>query len=113
MWSAAEMWKRVTTGRYTRELEKELGRVRAENSRIRDENRALLNSVLGVAGLPPISVGAADLAAGLQTAAAPAQPRAKTTARNLRSAAPMRRRSWHQVHRILEIQAARKKSEDA
>ena len=62
------IWQRITTTRYTRALEAEIARQHAENSRQRDEanslraelarlraeNRALLNSILGIAGIPPI-----------------------------------------------------------
>jgi hypothetical protein len=44
-----ELWQRLTTSRYTRTLEREVARLRAEN-------RALLNSILGIAGIPPIPV---------------------------------------------------------
>jgi hypothetical protein len=37
-----------------RELGAELSCERIENSRLRAENRALLNSILGIAGMPPI-----------------------------------------------------------
>jgi hypothetical protein len=38
----------------------ELLRERAENSRLRAENRALLNSILGIAGIPPVLVAAPE-----------------------------------------------------
>jgi len=51
MWTSfRELWNRVTEamkGRYARGLEDEVARLRAEN-------RALLNSLLGTAGIPPI-----------------------------------------------------------
>ena len=53
----------------------EVTRERAEISRLRLENRALLNSVLGTAGVPPIETPPAH----------PAQ------------IAPVRRRSWPQI----------------
>src|SRR5690242_15917884 len=65
-----EIWRRISTTRYTRALESEVARQRAENdqqratiasqqneiARLRAENRALLNSILGIAGVPPILV---------------------------------------------------------
>jgi hypothetical protein len=130
-----EMWRRLVATRYTGALEREV-------ARLRQENRALLNSILGIAGVPPIVVAADDpaarvaVSASLMTAtplgsAAPESERnaGKTaTIENASAlsanqiakrataehgmkpvAAPMRRRSWHQIYRILEIDAARKK----
>jgi len=150
-------------------LRAEIVRVRAEYARVREENRALLNSILGIAGIPPIPVALQDAHAseapnansagpprsdpsaqsGLE-APAPisaadkdhprvptavsgpvspftgenaneqkdlaAQPRvqtrrAATRPKNLSQvAAPMRRRSWQQINRTLEFEAARKKT---
>ncbi|MGH9715275.1 MAG: hypothetical protein ACRD4R_00875 [Candidatus Acidiferrales bacterium] len=147
----------------------EADRLRAEYARVRVENRALLNSILGIAGIPPISVasqnaGATEMAAmnsqgvpahtralGLQEevprstpstqpgpeapAMGPVSPfigtanedtqtqtessnrpraRANATAKHGKTlskvTAPMRRRSWQQINRTLEFEAARKKS---
>lgn len=90
---ADKIWRRVTSTRYSRALEVELLRERAEAVRLREEverarrqaaqlrgelaretgevarhvaeihrlraeNRALLNSILGIAGVPPINVSA-------------------------------------------------------
>lgn len=139
--------------RYKRELESELARLHAEASRasaeiarLRDENRALLNSILGIAGIPPVSVSSPEVprshpspqsgpeAPATNTPAdttrpqgnsgnsGPASPSfrftgAKASANNLGAArvnnlsqiAPVRRRSWPQINRALEIEAARKK----
>ena len=77
-----EIWRRITTSRRTREreaaanrenaeresalregiarrthaLEAQIAQAHAENCRLRAENRALLNSVLGIAGIPPVIV---------------------------------------------------------
>jgi len=75
--------------RYVRMLEAEIERGRAEVERLRAENRALLNSVLGTAGVPPIETPPAH----------PAQ------------IAPIRRRSWPQIARAREIEAAREAAE--
>jgi hypothetical protein len=129
------IWGRLVATNYTRALERDVARLRAEN-------RALLNSILGIAGVPPIVVAADDPAApaavelGLaksdqaQGAATPTASSSEKSARfenasalNLKQvgqrastqrslkgvAAPMRRRSWHQIHRMLEIDATRKK----
>jgi hypothetical protein len=71
MTSLRTLWQRITTSRYTRALEafarlecalrEELARERAENHRLRAENRALLNSILGIAGVPPLPVVVAPL----------------------------------------------------
>jgi len=54
-----EMWERITLPQHTRALEAsahmELD-LRAEIVRLRAENRALLNSILGIAGVPPLPV---------------------------------------------------------
>ena len=63
-----EMWRRIILARETRRPEtarcqlhaeialqrNEIARQSAEIERLREENRALLNSILGVAGIPPI-----------------------------------------------------------
>ena len=49
--SLRTIWLRITASRYTRALED-------ENARLRAENRALLNSILGIAGIPPLRVDA-------------------------------------------------------
>lgn len=116
--------------RYSRALDAELERARAENARLQQENRALLNSILGIAGIPPIPVDAATpISAELPRSVpspqpgpqAPAQgpvspfsatevPGITAASRDLaRIAAPLRRRSWHQINRALEFEAARKK----
>ena len=130
-----EVWGRLIRANYTSALERDVARLRAEN-------RALLNSILGIAGVPPIVVAADDPAAsavvgfgaektssdslpghavenGGRTAArvenasvasASAIGQREPIGRGMKSVAtPMRRRSWHQVYRMLEIDAARKK----
>jgi hypothetical protein len=72
-------------GRYVRMLEQQVARERAEIERLCAENRALLNSLLGTAGVPPIE-------------APPAHPA---------QIAPVRRRSWSQIAAAREIEAAR------
>ena len=106
---------RVRT-RYTRALEDELARLRAEN-------HALVNSILGVAGIPPMRMVAAnpgkasrqpdtkrpagrELHAGAaRRKTGPAQA-ADTVAREEHVAA-LRRRSWQQIERLREIEDAR------
>jgi hypothetical protein len=130
-----ELWGRLFRANYTSALERDVARLRAEN-------RALLNSILGIAGVPPIVVTADDpgvlatvnsgvkkaapgLRAGIETesgagrsatvknasaANASAMRKSISNERGLKSVAtPMRRRSWHQIYRMLEIDAARKK----
>lgn len=93
-----ELWKWVTTSRYVRALEGEVERLRAEN-------RALMNSILGIAGIPPV------IAAGNSAAPAASDSKAASNgkAANTAGAAPVRKRSWQQVNRALEIEAAKKK----
>jgi hypothetical protein len=123
-----EMWGRLVGTKYTRALESDVARLRVEN-------RALLNSILGIAGVPPIVVVGDDRAVTAEPAAnrgpvhrtergAPnAVPAVRSSALSTKQvgqrataergmktvATPMRRRSWHQIHRMLEIDAARKK----
>ena len=117
---AREIWRRVTATRYTRGLE-------AEVARLRTENRALLNSILGIAGVPPIRVDVAPVAEMNTDAAVAASAHEQsqrdpsslcslgmTTKSETREgrgqpASPMRRRSWQQIHRALEFESARKK----
>jgi hypothetical protein len=142
--SLHEMWRRLTTSRYTRALEAgverrdvELVRERAEIRRLRAENRALLNSILGIAGIPPVIAGEEEWTAAAQEpflvpppntekdlGKAPAAPFAHAPATNqgivreaggkLRApgahlAAPLRKRSWQQINRALEFASAQKK----
>lgn len=113
-----EWWRRVMSSKYTRQLE-------ADVARLRGENRALLNSILGIAGVPPVMVVGDELpatgVAGLDAkAAAAAGTNAKVPGRAAQrsltggdtnaSAGPvMRRRSWQQIYRMLEMDSARKK----
>jgi hypothetical protein len=139
------IWRRLTATRYTRALEADVARLRAEN-------RALLNSILGIAGVPPItvlpnsvSIGAPDAervadaspiehrhrrtrqafaavgSTGTSTAqsarssetAATTVPPSNGNAQGANLVMPMRRRSWHQIYRMLEIDSARKKPQEA
>ncbi len=122
-----EIWQRITATRYTRALEVDVARLRAEN-------RALLNSILGIAGVPPITVLPDSVSIGSQDAgslhfesgrgsvtadATQAKlPSAKMNATNGKTQGanmitPMRKRSWHQIYRMLEIDSARKKPQEA
>jgi hypothetical protein len=70
----------ILRGRYVRLLEEEVSRLRAEN-------RALVNSLLGTAGFPPVDF-----------------PEAKPQAQ---SGPRLRRRSWHQIQAWREAEAGR------
>jgi hypothetical protein len=118
-----EWTRRITGSQYTRALEADVARLRAEN-------RALLNSILGIAGVPPVVVADNDVSptAGLKPAAsklvasasgtrATGPARSGVRRNGLVTAAepkvaPMRRRSWQQIYRMLEINSARKKETD-
>ena len=143
---------RVFRSRYVRELEREVERLRAEN-------RAMMNSLLGTAGIPPlqipetrpearrhgsevrwrrpgISVGArravpAGAANGGVRKGSPGRPEARSVGNEdaqaslgsvwdeaepapRGSAIPaVRRRSWQQIGRILEIEEARRERDHA
>lgn len=126
-----EIWRRITTTRYARVLEADVARQGAEIERLRAENRALLNSILGIAGIPPIAVTVPDPviektsghackraidqpanAAPSAAEASGAKARAMGVAARLKPcpdvAVPLRRRSWHQISRMFEFESARK-----
>jgi hypothetical protein len=116
-----DMWQQLMGARYTRELEAEVARLRAEN-------RALLNSILGIAGVPPITVTTwtegeggrtteqtedRALRSGLDGSGVERlrglRARGSKTHRGPASTSvPVRRRSWHQINQALEIESARK-----
>jgi hypothetical protein len=68
-------------GRYVRLLEEDVARLRAEN-------RALVNSLLGTAGFPPVSLE-------------------DDTRRSAAAMSPVRRRTWTQIARERELAAAK------
>ena len=74
-----ELLKRAFTTRY-------VGMLEGEVARLRMENRALMNSLLGTAGFPPVEFAEAVKPVEL--------PR-------------MRRRSWQQMQRIRESEATK------
>ncbi|HLV96899.1 MAG TPA: hypothetical protein VKS44_17025 [Candidatus Acidoferrales bacterium] len=117
-----DCWRRWTTTRYTRSLEVEVERLRAEN-------RALLNSILGIAGVPPITVAmpesreqrkaeAVETRSGLDgTGVARLKATGTPSAKRARGAisgvaAPLRRRSWHQINQALELDSAKRKERE-
>ncbi len=71
-----DFFQRLLHGRYVVLLEEEAARERAENERLHAENRALMNSLLGTAGFPPIEF--------------PEAPKPQPLPR-------LRKRSWHQL----------------
>jgi len=123
-----EMWRRVTTTRYARALEAEVAQQRVEIQRLRAENRALLNSILGIAGVPPVlveydsplekenlvSVDRRSLTTHRAQDAVPLpNPVSETGYGNGHSSmrqvpVPLRRRSWQQISRMFEFESARK-----
>ena len=115
----SNIWKtilsRLRSG-YTRSLEEEIARLRAEN-------RALVNSILGLAGIPPMRVAAAAPSRAFVGATLGSPGRGKPRpyekksgcdagaihGASSRTDTPMRglrRRSWQQIGRALEIQDA-------
>jgi hypothetical protein len=82
MWNSLISWlSRHMRSRYVHLLEQEVERLRAEN-------RALVNSLLGTAGFPPVSLDD-DLRRGAA------------------AMTPVRRRSWAQIAREREFAAAK------
>src|SRR6266705_2875616 len=78
--------QRLLQGRYVGLLEEEVARERAENNRLRAENRALMNSLLGTAGFPPVEF--------------PEAPKPQPLPR-------LRKRSWHQLQAWRQTEANR------
>ncbi|MGD0544168.1 MAG: hypothetical protein ABSB65_07135 [Candidatus Acidiferrales bacterium] len=120
MINPGELWRQITVTRYTRALEAEVVRLRAEN-------RALLNSILGIAGVPPITVpdsvaignvsgtfsGASRTVGQSSPNKQPLASRGDVKTQGAASAAPpARKRSWHQIYRKLELDSARKKPQE-
>lgn len=123
--SIRQLWNRIVATRYTRLLETEVGRLRAEN-------RALLNSILGIAGIPPIVVASEgaenvpphpQIADGIDTPGAivggsvssrrkPRSGNASTRGIAVNMPPPVRHRSWQQVNRMLEFDSVRKRELD-
>lgn len=111
-----DVWGRIVKRRYTRWLEEEVTRLRAEN-------RALLNSILGIAGMPPIVLTPSEYAAEQSGAGGQSGSTRKTSygskpdgrrasgsqvqRRTLGVPVPVRHRSWQQVNRMLELDAMR------
>jgi len=85
-----ECVRRAFTSCYVRLLEDEVTRERAEIARLRLENRALLNSLLGTAGVPPVE-----------------EPRAQP-----QGVVAVRRRSWPQIAAARESEAQRQARPD-
>ena len=82
MWRSMMAWlARHARGRYVLLLEEEVARLRAEN-------RALVNSLLGTAGFPPISPE-------------------EDARRGVVGLPPVRRRTWTQIAREREMAAGR------
>lgn len=128
-----EIWRRIASTRYTRVLEQSLAHERAEADRLRAENRALLNSILGIAGVPPIPASFAPLprsqpasVSGPEAPASgpvpPIDAKANAEVKAARKASsnvapgavavagPLRRRSWQQITRMLEFESAKQKT---
>lgn len=106
------VWGKVAVrlrGSYARALEEEVARLRAEN-------RALVNSILGLAGIPPMHVMEPG---GLKAGKAGADRSVASKRQNCdfetlkarpgneeKSLMPLRRRSWQQIGRALEMEDA-------
>ena len=98
--------KRLLTTRYTRSLEEEV-------ARLRRENRALINSILSLAGLPPLRLDAEIARENRRDTIATnadvpvSRPPSASGQGILLPANAHRRRSWQQINRILEIEESR------
>jgi hypothetical protein len=86
MWQSLMTWfSRHMRSRYVRLLEQEFERLRAEN-------RALVNSLLGTAGFPPVSLD-------------------EELRRGPTPLTPVRRRTWTQIARERELAAGKSATE--
>ncbi len=82
MWTKITNWiERHMRSRYVRMLEEEV-------ARLRGENRALVNSLLGTAGFPPIALE-------------------EEVRRGFSAISPVRKRTWSQIAREREFAAGR------
>lgn len=81
-----EFFQSLFARRYVVMLEGEVARGRAEVERLRAENRALMNSLLGTAGIAPVIF--------------PEAPQPQPLPR-------LRKRSWHQIQNWRETEAVR------
>lgn len=124
-----ELWRRIRAAARARVRDDEADRLRAEVGRLRAENRALLNSILGIAGIPPIPADvpmgfgetprSANLSSVPGSEVPPSGPgpkqrgeRRRLVNGGVRMAAPTRRRSWQQITRMLELESSRKTAGD-
>jgi hypothetical protein len=130
-----QFFRRVACTPHARRLETELARAVSENSRLQRKNRALLNSIFGIAGIPPVystsaedprsllspragsdapaSESASPPVAHVSAVAASQMGQAVKNRKNAAALAPLRRRSWHQINRALEFKAARKNPQES
>src|SRR5690242_8510054 len=92
-------WSRLTGNLYVQSLELEI-------TRLRLENRALMNSILGIAGVPPVVTPVAPYG---DDQAPPGNARNNSPKNVHQAALPLRKRSWQQVHKTWELESARKK----
>jgi hypothetical protein len=97
-----DFWRRLIASKYVQALEAEVARLRAEN-------RALMNSILGIAGIPPVITPDSGAAQSGVTAAIAKTGGSVNVGSGALIPAPVRRRSWQQVNRALEMEAAKKK----
>jgi hypothetical protein len=124
----SQIWRRIASLLRRRSIavfEGEITRLRAEIDRLRAENRALLNSILGIAGVPPIPTDVPTSCAEPPLSAHPAPPpgleappsrpgaslrerRGRLAASGGQMIAPLRRRSWQQINRMLEFESGKK-----
>lgn len=103
IWQKCAACMQIRT-RYTRSLENEV-------ARLRSENRALVNSILGVAGIPPVRTAAvaaiAERAREDSSVAGELLSSVRVSDSREGAVAPLRRRSWQQIGRTLELEDAR------
>lgn len=118
------VWKRIAKRRYTLLLEEEV-------ARLRTENRALLNSILGIAGIPPVLMSESEFKkqVPLQGESAGSDATKETSKDSIRPSqrarssqvqrrmlgvpAPVRHRSWQQINRMLELDTLRNREKPA
>lgn len=121
-----QIWRRIappSRAEVVARFEGEIGRLRGEIERLRAENRALLNSILGIAGVPPIPAEIPTSCAEPPLSAHPARrpgPEAPPSGPGTSSGrglgagvtgtqvpGALRKRSWQQISRMLEFESGK------
>ncbi len=98
--SLRKIWHWLVTSRRTRALEEEI-------ARLRQQNFALVSSILGATGVPPLRMFSGK-GKNACSSIGKIQPSARVSlAQDRRAPQPLRRLSWHQIGMRAELAEAR------